>query len=87
MTRRVVDDSAKIQFMFEGYGSPLFPRGRLRRAGMTPQWTFHTVCLIGIERKILDTLSEISRYVDMFDKVNQKGVRHLPVVVHFEYSE
>jgi hypothetical protein len=38
-------DSARIQFMFAGFGSPLFPKGRLRRAGMTPQWTFHTVSM------------------------------------------
>jgi len=31
--------------MFAGFGSPLFPKGRLRRAGMTPQWTFHTVSI------------------------------------------
>jgi hypothetical protein len=63
MTRRVVDDSARIQFMFEGYGSPLFPRGRLRRAGMTPQWTFYTVSIpwgkvgihCGAKKKYLDS--------------------------------
>jgi hypothetical protein len=44
-------DSARIQFMFAGFGSPLFPKGRLRRAGMTPRWTFHTVSMASPDAK------------------------------------